>query len=1054
VSRAVRDGRVLIRFVAVAALVIGAVVAVSASGDSSTSAATTESFVPLTPARVLDTRGGAKVGNAAGTAAPYVLQVTGQGGVPASGVGAVALNVTVTLTEDPTIGGGYVTVFPCGTRPDASNLNFVGGQTIPNSVIAPVSASGEVCFYVYGTAHLIADVSGYFPTGSPPAPPTTTTAPTTTTSTTTPGVVGPWTVDVTSSGAGSVLVSPDQLEYVDGSVVELTATPDTGWSFAGWSGDQSGSENPLAFTITSNTSVTATFTETVGQAGSLVTNVVGPGSIVADPDLSTYQVGDEVTLTAIADAGAVFTGWSGDVSGSSNPILVTVGVATTVTATFQSVSGAPLIDVWNGLDQSFGQLGIPQVAVNVLGNVSDPDGVASIRYSLNGAPNVTLRMGPDSRRLAKLGDFNVELPVTGLNDGANTLRLTATDSGGAVSVVDVDVDFAAGNVWPTPYSVDWSTASEIDDVAQIVDGKWTLENGGVRSVEPAYDRIIAIGDVSWTDYEVTVPVTINGFDESGFSSPVSGRGAGLGLLVRWAGATDKPVVTAEPKSGWLPHGAIGWWWWESPTSARLELTANGSRLGRTAYGTPPAVGSTLMYKMRVETDPVGVTDYSLKVWPSTESEPATWNFSGSDKPGDPQTGSIVLLAHHVDATYGDVTVTPLGTNPSGFAVDVSTSGSGVVSVSPDRQQYAYGDDVTLTATPDAGWVFTGWSGDITSTVNPLVVSMTSSVAVTANFVSESAAPVISNIVVTPYGESATVTWTTDKQTTGSLAYGTTAAYELGSVESATLSTSHSVNISGLSSATTYHFRITADDQSGNVSQTADATFTTRNAGLSGFVSDDFNACAVDDAVWSFVDPVGDGSVTVNGTQLELSVPGGVSHDVWTGGNFAPRLMQPLNDVDVELAAKFDSTVFDAFESQGWIVEQDAQNFLRFDVYGTGTGQNLFVAKFVNGSPQALVNTSVAAPGPVWLRVGRVGDVWTLAWSVDGVSWTTAARFVHAMSVTQAGVFAGNAGSNPAHTAVIDYVFDTATPILDEDADTITCIGGVSVERLEDSAVVS
>ena len=86
----------------------------------------------------------------------------GQGGVPTSGVGAVALNVTVTQTEDPTIGGGYVTVYPCGSRPDASNLNFVGGQTIPNSVIAPVSTNGEVCFYVYGTAHLLADVSGYF----------------------------------------------------------------------------------------------------------------------------------------------------------------------------------------------------------------------------------------------------------------------------------------------------------------------------------------------------------------------------------------------------------------------------------------------------------------------------------------------------------------------------------------------------------------------------------------------------------------------------------------------------------------------------------------------------------------------------------------------------------------------------------------------------------------------------------------------------------------------------------------------------------------------------
>ncbi|MBL6636330.1 MAG: hypothetical protein ISP35_09055 [Ilumatobacteraceae bacterium] len=44
-----------------------------------------------------------------------------------------------------------------------SNLNFTSGQTIPNSVIAPVSADGKVCFYVYGKTHLLADVSGYFP---------------------------------------------------------------------------------------------------------------------------------------------------------------------------------------------------------------------------------------------------------------------------------------------------------------------------------------------------------------------------------------------------------------------------------------------------------------------------------------------------------------------------------------------------------------------------------------------------------------------------------------------------------------------------------------------------------------------------------------------------------------------------------------------------------------------------------------------------------------------------------------------------------------------------
>jgi hypothetical protein len=64
--------------------------------------------------------------------------------------------------------GGYVTVYPCGTRPTTSNLNFVAGQTIPNSVIAPVSATGKICFYVYGKAHLLADVSGFFGGGLDP----------------------------------------------------------------------------------------------------------------------------------------------------------------------------------------------------------------------------------------------------------------------------------------------------------------------------------------------------------------------------------------------------------------------------------------------------------------------------------------------------------------------------------------------------------------------------------------------------------------------------------------------------------------------------------------------------------------------------------------------------------------------------------------------------------------------------------------------------------------------------------------------------------------------
>ena len=59
---------------------------------------------------------------------------------------------------------GYITVWPTGSmRPLASNLNFVPGQTVPNMVIAPVNANGEVCFYTSATTHILADINGVFP---------------------------------------------------------------------------------------------------------------------------------------------------------------------------------------------------------------------------------------------------------------------------------------------------------------------------------------------------------------------------------------------------------------------------------------------------------------------------------------------------------------------------------------------------------------------------------------------------------------------------------------------------------------------------------------------------------------------------------------------------------------------------------------------------------------------------------------------------------------------------------------------------------------------------
>jgi len=118
------------------------------------------SFIAVSPSRIIDTRPG-KVGNGFGGGSPYVFTVTGSGGVPYSGVTAVSLNVTVTGTEAPDY-GGYVTVYPCGSRPNASSLNFSNGQTVANAVISPVNVYGQVCFYVFGKAQLLVDVNGYY----------------------------------------------------------------------------------------------------------------------------------------------------------------------------------------------------------------------------------------------------------------------------------------------------------------------------------------------------------------------------------------------------------------------------------------------------------------------------------------------------------------------------------------------------------------------------------------------------------------------------------------------------------------------------------------------------------------------------------------------------------------------------------------------------------------------------------------------------------------------------------------------------------------------------
>lgn len=127
-------------------------------------------FTPMAPARLADTRSGAPTATADGrnprvgilpAGGELTVPVLGRVGIPAEGVDAVALNVTVTQPAS----SGYLTAYPAGEpRPDSSNLNFAAGQTIPNMVMAKVGAGGAVSFSAPVATHVIVDIMGYVPT--------------------------------------------------------------------------------------------------------------------------------------------------------------------------------------------------------------------------------------------------------------------------------------------------------------------------------------------------------------------------------------------------------------------------------------------------------------------------------------------------------------------------------------------------------------------------------------------------------------------------------------------------------------------------------------------------------------------------------------------------------------------------------------------------------------------------------------------------------------------------------------------------------------------------
>ena len=118
-------------------------------------------FQALSPARMFDSRATGDLnpitsGARAGTGQVLRIPIAGVRGVP-DGADAVSVNLTAT---DATA-GTFLTAYPCGRRPDSSNVNITPDQAAAaNGAIVQLSPDGELCVYTLNPVHVIVDVNG------------------------------------------------------------------------------------------------------------------------------------------------------------------------------------------------------------------------------------------------------------------------------------------------------------------------------------------------------------------------------------------------------------------------------------------------------------------------------------------------------------------------------------------------------------------------------------------------------------------------------------------------------------------------------------------------------------------------------------------------------------------------------------------------------------------------------------------------------------------------------------------------------------------------------
>jgi uncharacterized repeat protein (TIGR02543 family) len=543
------------------------------------------------------------------------------------------------------------------------------------------------------------------------------------------------TVTSNPNEGGSVTKTPPNCgtQYSYGTTVNLTASPQTGYTFVNWTGPVANATSASTTVLMDgHKSVTANFTKV---CYTLTTNASPSegGSITRDPSADCpdgkYSHGTVVSLTAVANPSHTFTGWGGDNESENNPTTVTMTANRTVTANFTikcyslTTAVSPTNSGTVSADPAPNCGTLYRHGTNVSLNATPSDGynfsswsgitgssINPVTIQMDGAKSVTANFtqncytlttvispngtGTISANVAPTCNGNTQYP-----EGAQ-VELTAVPATGYTLL-----NWSGGST-ANPYTVTMTSDKTV--TANFTQLCYTLTTG--VSPDDSGEVTVNTNTNCTGGYTHGTVVSITAVPATGYS------------FASWTGATGGSTTTVTMTGNRSVTANF------DPLCYSLTTAASPTGGGTVSASPPPNCGAQYTHGTSVQLTANPAAGYGFASWSGA--------VTGSANP----TTIVMNGAKSVTATFTQSCYT--------LTTAVLPAGQGTVSASPPPNcgaQYTHGTIVNLTATASSGYSFLNWTGDASGTANPTPVTMTAARSVTANFGPNNPVPTLASI---------------------------------------------------------------------------------------------------------------------------------------------------------------------------------------------------------------------------------------------------------------------------------------------------------------------